>query len=621
MVINLKKSIYDKYNIEFDKIRGLIEPFIVEFEGEDKKEEISKRLDRVVLNNYFNLKDIQRFIQNSKSKKRRALSLDFLELLEEGVSFSEEDKNRMIYDESYYKEKISFEQSHLLKELFDSIDCTFVAENFSPIYSLFEAEENGEELSEYRLSELKRRTCKVLNALGLEIDTDNYEEVLARESSKETILKARSIKEIALNLRDEYILFVSQFQEEEQYFKECQNIHDELHLREIKSFYRDIIPYVDKQMQDNIRAALNEDINSSLSFLSSVDKDRLYLSFTLSSPGKIEAFSGENMEKVKENNSYLVKSILQKQEQYFEVFKRRNPGVELTPPSVDMVEKIESIRNKHVKKVEDEYFLRTSSYENSRNLIEGLDLKVNDEFNIESMKNNVICCSPSYRGCLGEITEQPVCLINMPLYNLSSGYIDSYLLHEILHAVELTSRKVDEDTYDFKSGFDFLVEIVDDKKDEAINEEEKRATELFSENIHQRNTIEIVTRMHENGVYLFDNPYTAKERGGTSYEQLNFVTQQFYSQFKKQISEARFESSMDSLFDQVGEENFYKLNDVVNEYSKIPYYTMCQDLAEGNRSEYVIKRERLFEESKQIVDDMKKRMKGKSEIEGENISI
>ena len=103
-------------------------------------------------------------------------------------------------------------------------------------------------------------------------------------------------------------------------------------------------------MQDNIRAALNEDINSSLSFLSSVDKDRLYLSFTLSSPGKIEAFSGENMEKVKENNSYLVKSILQKQEQYFEVFKRRNPGVELTPPSVDMVEKIESIRNKHVKK-------------------------------------------------------------------------------------------------------------------------------------------------------------------------------------------------------------------------------------------------------------------------------
>ena len=192
---NLKKEIFDKYNVSFKEEREKIESYIVDFYGQNKKQEISKRLDRVILNNYFSLDDIKNFIRKNKKMKRRRLTLDFLVSVDKNVKFSLEEKERLMYDEEAYKDTLTEEQKKILNGCFDnSIYNTFSEESFAPIYSLFKDMEEKNDLTDYQINDIKKKTCRVLKALGLDINLENYDEVIKKESSKEIIAKAKELK-------------------------------------------------------------------------------------------------------------------------------------------------------------------------------------------------------------------------------------------------------------------------------------------------------------------------------------------------------------------------------------------------------------------------------------------
>ncbi len=582
---NLKKEIFDKYNVSFKEEREKIESYIVDFYGQNKKQEISKRLDRVILNNYFSLDDIKNFIRKNKKMKRRRLTLDFLVSVDKNVKFSLEEKERLMYDEEAYKDTLTEEQKKILNGCFDnSIYNTFSEESFAPIYSLFKDMEEKNDLTDYQINDIKKKTCRVLKALGLDINLENYDEVIKKESSKEIIAKAKELKNKAYELKKEFNEFEMLFLEEEQYIRECDNLKNKLYLKETKAFYEEIIPYVDNNTKIEIENALKKDIKEEWKFLNEVDNGRKYMGMSL-------LFSGKSIKE---------ESDLSNEEK----------------------EQIEECRNKHKEIAESELFLETSSYKNNMELIESLGLIGEDEFNLEFMKRGVICCCPNYVKKDGNY--EPVCLMHLPLYDdihMLEKYKDTMFMHETLHAVELTSRKKDDLTLEYKTGFDYLEDKIktneiknNEKIEETKNKKEKRSFELFSENIHQRNAMEITEKMHETGTYIFNDPYTCKTRGGTSYEYLNSPTSSFYNAYKDEINEARFNSSLEQLFVAVGKDNFCKLNDIVNEYSKIPYISMCRDLRDGKVTEHTKKRDLLLKQSEEIVNDMHK-LKSKNNIE------
>lgn len=577
MVSNLKKEIFDKYNVSFKENREKIESYIVDFYGQNKKQEISKRLDRVIVNNYFSLDDIKNFIRKNKKIKKRRLTLDFLEKVDKNLKFSLEEKERLMYDEGAYKDTLTANHKKILNGCFDnSIYDTFSEESFAPIYSLLEDIEENKSLTEYQINDIKKKTCRVLRSLGLDITLENYDEVIKKESSKEIIAKANDLKNEAYELKKEFNEFEMLFSEEEQYIKECNDLKNKLYLKETKAFYKEIIPYVDNNTKIEIENALKKDIKEEWKFFYEVDKDRKYMGMTL-------AFSGKS---IKEESNL----------------------------SNEEKEQIEECRNKHKENAEKELFLETSSYKNNMELIEGLGLMGEDEFNLEFMKRGVICCCPNYVKKDGN--DEPICIMHLPLYDdihMLEQYKDTMFMHETLHAVELTSRKKDDVTFEYKTGFDYLEDKVktneinnNEKKEESKNKKEKRNFELFSENIHQRNATEIAENMHKAGTFIFNNPYTCKTRGGTSYEQLNLLTNSFYKAYKDEINEARFNSSLEQLYAIVGKDNFCKLNDLVNKYSKIPYISMCRDLRDGKVTEHTKKRDLIFKQSEEVINDMQK---------------
>jgi hypothetical protein len=145
-------------------------------------------------------------------------------------------------------------------------------------------------------------------------------------------------------------------------------------------------------------------------------------------------------------------------------------------------------------------------------------------------------------------------------------YRDVMFVHEIVHAVELSLTNPQEKLDHYKCGF------------EHFDDEDKREYEAFNEIITQFIAMEITESLHEDGMYLFNTGKNAKIKGGTSYEQYNFLVNDFYQNYKNEILESRLDNNLDLLFNTVGKENFDSLNKLISEYKNLPYYELMDDL-------------------------------------------
>lgn len=74
--------------------------------------------------------------------------------------------------------------------------------------------------------------------------------------------------------------------------------------------------------------------------------------------------------------------------------------------------------------------------------------------------------------------------------------------------------------------------------------------------------------MVENNIGVFTSPDKAKYMGGTSYENYRFLVQDFFEEYYETIIICRKKGDMTSLFQKVGQENFDKLNDLINLFNQ-----------------------------------------------------
>ena len=105
---------------------------------------------------------------------------------------------------------------------------------------------------------------------------------------------------------------------------------------------------------------------------------------------------------------------------------------------------------------------------------------------------------------------------------------------------------------------------MEEKKEEVNTLEERvvRPYELFNEIINEMIAKEISQIMHDNGIFVFDDPANSRYMYTTSYEESTFLVKDFFDEFRDTIIKSRSNGNIQLIFDEVGKENFDDLNEL-----------------------------------------------------------
>lgn len=74
--------------------------------------------------------------------------------------------------------------------------------------------------------------------------------------------------------------------------------------------------------------------------------------------------------------------------------------------------------------------------------------------------------------------------------------------------------------------------------------------------------------MASNNIFVFNDRDNTEYKGSTSYEQTNFLINEFYHEFFDDIIASRKNGNIQIIFDRVGKENFDSLNRLFNVFRK-----------------------------------------------------
>lgn len=607
------KSIFNKYEINMEDLIPKIEDTIVEIYGEKHREVIKNRLRSIVINPYITFEDLRSEIGQSKSKKTNELAVEFLKEIgiEIGIEIGVEEQNKVYKDGTY---ALNEEHKKILETFFDWYDFRTIG----PIFDF--DDEKLDNANNWHRENIMKNRCKILKQYGLDISPSNYEQVITSKEGTVVIKRIMEIYEIAKNLKQKYEQWEQDYEQEDKYMKDCQEISNQLDFEYYKEFYKQILPYVSEEDRQNIEKALNSQEKKQWGFIEIADPNGIYNdAFILGS--KIEAFQEEYDEIINEE-SYTAENLREKRIEYFKQkgidlgddysLYENSEEVKKVWPDKDTVAKICEIKEKLFEAKEKELLYRTSNYLECKDKLSKLNLALSHGFNINLVREGVICAVPNFVKNVDE-EDRSLSVIHLPILRLLKEYKDVNVIHEILHIVEYSKKNISEEKILLKTGFEILEDeipksgVIPSDNDEVSDE--MREYEIFSENIHQSIAIEVTEKLHEKGIYLFDDPKIAKTRGATSYEQMNPITMGFIKVFSQEIKDARINEDLSDFYAVIGEQNLKELNSIVNEYRSLNYYKMMSDVIEKKDTELTRKRNELINKAIEITKKMKEHNK------------
>ena len=392
----------------------------------------------------------------------------------------------------------------------------------------------------------------------------------------------------------------------EETIKKSEIIQTNIKQKNMLEFLKSIEKYLTAHDKNLLNEYINVGNRSWYSFSNELDIFKV-VGDSFSSCGLIDAFSTISNDKLKDPDSreYIKNSIINDRIKYYkliEVYDEKIPPEQFlmgdiaikNTPSQEFMDEIISKKQMFSDFSDEEIIRATSTYEDNKKRINELNLLDNPDFTPTMIKEGIHCMSPSAKIVNGEI--QSVALLLFSFEDCLPNYVDTFFIHEINHAIELSLLNSNEKdgSLNHKCGF----EVLNSKSDET------RKYESFSENINQMIAIEITEAMHRDGKYLFDDPRNAKTRGGSSYEDQSIFTSKFFEKFKKVIMKSRVENNLESLFSVIGKEEFDALNNTINDYVELPFYEMMDDVIENKKTSLTEKRAELIGKSNDIYQRM-----------------
>lgn len=238
--------------------------------------------------------------------------------------------------------------------------------------------------------------------------------------------------------------------------------------------------------------------------------------------------------------------------------------------------------------------MTTSSYQENLKIINSLNLTSGQDFGINVIINRTIMITPTTKNDINGNPELVPLLAFSPESCLSE-YKDVTLIHEINHCIEFSLLSFNEGKPIFKCGY----ETIDD-----YDENHVRKYEQFSETQNQLIAMEVTRLMHEDNVYIFDDPKISRIKGGTSYEQQKMFCTDLWQNYKNEIIESRIGPNLNPILNSIGEHSFEEINNIINEYTQIPYYSLMDDIINDRKTELTEKREQLIEKYLKIINQI-----------------
>ena len=570
--------------INFDEtiqksMKNIIEVF-VSFYGEKERERIIEKFNNMLMIGYCKPEDFFAQIEHTEILKLRTLMDHFIEKIH--IKNLDKDTLKKIF----------------LDEINES-NCITSLESYIDY-------KNG---NKDRLND----TITFLNKIYKNITKENID-ILIKNNYFEELDKIIPIHNQNIKIFEEFILSTKQYK---LYLKKCNELRIELSKKYLKKLIQELKDKLPKEEYLKIEEEYNIIIKSYTN--KDIISNEIYLNKELLA-SSYESFNKESNQIIN-NNDYRKEYIEKERILYFKKIGINlgdnyhsyisNNEILSLYPNEDIVEIFSQIRKKLYIEMRDEYYKSLPEYINHREKINKLELFDKDDgYDTLAYENNQTMIVPNIKliNNVYEIfTLVLICLDN------DDGFIDSYIIHELNHVLEVYLLNFDGINYEMSSGWEiFKDSICDSPNIEEIylkESETRRKYELFNEIINELISQEITEILFETNNYIFNTKEYA-EYQGTNYELSRFLVDEFYQTYKKEIIESRHNGNINIIYDTIGKENFDKLNDLINIfYQSFPedtIYELYIDKEEGNETEQTKIYDNLCIERDNILSDMKK---------------
>ncbi len=507
---------------------NLIEAF-VSFYGEEKREEITRKFNNVILVAYYKLDTYKKILNEEKDK----IISNILETFKEETKITDDRKLKALFGINPNLKDIP-----LLEELNKDLSKDYYQRSFL------------EFLKDYSNEDLTSLDDPRVNTIVEEL---------------------KGLVPAVIKVRDKYQeIFNEELKQYEDYYNKLEVLKLEIetkHAKELLTEISDLLSDKDKELIKEEPIDLYKlDCNYSI----------IGNPLTPLTEGYIESFSKENEELLnnQEARDYRKDSV-----KFYRIFYFKSFGINCGEnyedyinderckkliPSFDTVERIIETKEKY-------RILSTIEFiESMPHHKPIIDEVANEEFLInpelaKKINNLETAICPNYVKRNGQFVEKPFLFIDSSHFEEN---IDCNIIHELNHLLECFTINVDENGYELSCGWD----IVEERKQEPDlsnfydKDRPKRNYEILNEVINEFISQDICKILHENGITFSTDINKAKNIGGTIEDlSLRKFVRGFYEEFKTEIIASRH-GDISKLIDVIGKNNFEEYNEMLKEY-------------------------------------------------------
>lgn len=512
------------------KIPQIIEAF-VKFYGEEERKNIEERLGNTKFLGYLTIRGYSNLENKVIEEARIKASKEFFKL--KGIEYSEEKAKKLFsfsgfasYSDNYKKfyENYGIDKSWAKSSVQSALEEKFDIKNLKENSSLYQ------------------ECCNKMLA-----DKEYYDQ--AKKVYEEVLEKYKTYTDYGKNLQ--------------QLKSKIEEKYTIKYLHEIEEF----LSNKDKEQIGKVKYSTYFECNEIL------------ISYDYSSKTLLDAFSDESEEQLKnpQTREFIKDNIKNDRINYF-----KKVGLDLGDdydtyvscgyiekyiPNKNMMDKVFAAR-KRVKSEQDRELLHSIPHINTlREKVKELNLgTANTEFD-KNIFNESTCICPNFRIIDGKIIPYALMYISG---DTSEDVVDCRIIHECNHIYEM-GVSVENNEMIFNCGWDNGREQImteENQEDELNDDREKRPYELLNEIINELLAQDITRIMHDSGVYLYSNKEKNRGTSGSSYQYAARLVINFYNEFKDIIIQSRKNNNIETLFNEVGKENFMELNKLVYDYLK-----------------------------------------------------
>lgn len=580
-------------NEEIKKAIPLFIESFVKFYGEDRRKEIEDKFTNLLavgfqtpecigrgllkletrktkelLNKVFSGTNInlEEVLKHENFKNKDAMYLNYLFKLTELHRLGKEGRKEKFYNEVYEELKEEFnmtieeyEELHKTKQIPERLQNLPIWTKNSILHSV------DETTVEKDYKRLFINSKYLLEQLIPGINEDNFEELLNNEIIEELMSKKDEFEAAY----EEFKIYIETLKP---YYEEKERIDKNTKELEKKLYLEYVTENIDLFPEDKKEEVMNFVDGKTKFFEGNIQK---IVGYSINSHSFIEDFSEEADNKLKENDpkDWKINTIKENRVKYFKIMGldlgddyeayANSPEAQRLIPSKERIKKFIDGKNGYINRYNNAYYTMPARHKKIVSEVENADLANKDtEINARLYTWGNTCVMPNIIKTANGYKIFPILAVNFS--NFDSDVIDHYIVHELNHIMELSLGLVGEKEYEATCGWDTMTETMEEIKEQVNTLEERviRPYELFNEIINEMIAKEISQIMHDNGIYIFDDPSNSRYMYTTSYEESTFLVKDFFDEFRDTIIKSRSNGNIQLIFDEVGKENFDALNEL-----------------------------------------------------------